>query len=166
MNKKMLMIVGGVVVVLLVAGAASRFVGKSAVENAIEDATGGKVNIDGNGGDITVKTDEGTWSTSDKLPSDFPADVPVYPGSKVQASVAAAQQQGGGTYAGLETTDSTDKVAAWYKTEVVAKGWTISTNLEVDGGLMIGATKDTRELVITVSKDEAKTTIGLMVTKK
>lgn len=161
-----MMIVGGVIVLALVAGAANRFFGKSAAEKAIEAATGGNANVDTNGNDVTVKTDEGTWSTSDKLPADFPTDVPLYPGATVQGSVASAQQQGGGHYAGLETTDSIDKVMSWYKAEVVAKGWTVSTNLEVDGGLMIGGSKDTRDLVVTISKQDNKVAIGLVVSQK
>ncbi len=161
-----MMIVGGVIVLAVVAGAANRFMGKSAAEKAMEAATGGKVSVDAGSGDVTVKTDEGTWSTSDKLPADFPNDVPLYPGATVQGSVASAQQQGGGYYAGLETTDSINKVVSWYKAEVAASGWTVSTNLEVDGGLMLGGTKDTRELVVTISKQDNKVAIGLVVTQK
>lgn len=166
MNKKTMMIVGGVIVLAVVAGAANQFMGKSAAEKAIEAATGGTVNVDSNGDDVTVKTDQGTWSTSDKLPAGFPTDVPLYPGATVQGSVAAAQQQGGGNYVGLETTDSIDKVMNWYKAEVVAKGWKVSTNLEVDGGLMIAGSKDTSDLVVTISKQDGKIAIGLVVSQK
>ncbi len=165
LSKKTMMIIGGVLVLLVLAGAANRMFSKSAAERVIESATGGNANVNSNG-DVTVKTDQGTWSSSDKLPSDFPSDVPVYPGSKVQASVAATQEQGGGIYAGLESTDSIDKVVNWYKKEVSAEGWKATTNLEVDGGLMLSGTKDTRDLVVTISKDGDKVVIGLVVTLK
>ncbi|MEK7638185.1 MAG: hypothetical protein AAB375_02050 [Patescibacteria group bacterium] len=166
MNKKTLTIAGVVVAVLVVAGAANRFLGKSAAERAIEAATGGNADVNSDDGDVTVKTDDGTWSTSAKLPADFPNDVPLYPGAIVQGSVASAQQQGGGHYAGLEITDSIDKVMSWYKSEVPAKGWKVNASYEVDGGLMLGGTKDTRELVVTISKDGDKVAIGLVVTQK
>ena len=166
MNKKTLTIIGVVVAVLVVAGAANRFLGKSAAEKAIEAATGGNVDVGSNGEDVTIKTDQGTWSSSDKLPADFPTDVPLYPDAKVQGSVASAQQQASGHYAGLETTDSIDKVVSWYKSEVPAEGWKVSVSYEVDGGLMIGGSKDTRDLVVTISKDGDKVAIGLVVTQK
>lgn len=162
MNKKTLVIVG-VVVVLVVAGAASRFLGKSAAERAIEAATGEDADVDVNGNDVTVKTDQGTWSTSDKLPADFPSDVPIYPGATVQGSVASAGQDNTGHYAGLETTDALDDVIAWYKKEVKAGGWTVATDAMVNGSLILSATKDSRGLSVTVTKEGDKVVIGLVV---
>jgi len=167
MSTKMIVTIIGVLVLVIVTGsAASRFFGKSAAEQAIEAATGGKANIDASKGEVTVKTDDGTWSSSDKLPANFPSDVPLYPGAKVQGSVVAAQQQGSGHYAGLETVDTIDKVVSWYKAEVVAKGWQVTANFEAGGGVMIGGSKDTRDLVVTVSKEGDKTVIGLVVSQK
>lgn len=166
MNKKTMMVVGAVVVVLVLAGVANRLFNKSAAERVIESATGGKVNVDSNSGDVTVKTDQGTWSTSSKLPSDFPKDVPVYPGATVESSVAANQEQGGGQYVGLQTTDALDAVVAWYKKEVAAQGWKIETDATVQGNLILGASKDTRELSLTVASSDGKVTISLVVAKK
>lgn len=164
MNKKTLMIVGGVVLLLIVAGAINRSMQKTEAEKVIESATGGNASVNDNG-EVTVRTDQGTWSSSGQLPKDFPSDVPLYPGSKVQASVAADQQQGGGQYVGLESTDSSDKVVTWYKQQLPAKGWKLSTNFETGGGVMFSGTKDTRNVMVTVAADSGKTIIGLVVTK-
>ena len=166
MNKKTYIIVGVVVVVLVVVGAASRYLGRSAAERAIEQATGGKAQVNTDNGTVTVKTDQGTWSTSDKLPADFPTDVPIYPGAKVQASVAGAQGQTGSHYAALETTDALGTVIAWYKKEIVAQGWTVASDATIQGNLIMGATKDTRELSVTVTGDQGKVTVGLVVANK
>lgn len=162
MNKKILTI-AGVVAVLVVAGAASQWLGKSATERAIEAATGGNADVDVSDNNVTVKTDQGTWSTSDKLPADFPTDVPVYPGAKVQGSVASAGQDNTGHYAGLETTDALDDVIAWYKKEVKSAGWTIVTDATVNGSLILSATKDSRGLSVTVTKEGDKVVVGLVV---
>ena len=161
------MIVGGVVVVLLVGGVINRWMGKTAAEKVIEAATGGKAQVNTDNGEVTVKTDQGTYSTSDKIPSDFPSDVPVYSGAKVQSSVATSQQQGSGHYLALETTDSLDKVSAWYKSQVVDKGWKIESDATIQGTLILGATKDTRQLSVSVSDDgNGKVAIILVVATK
>lgn len=159
------MIVGGVIALVVVAAVANKIFGKSDAERVIESATGGNADVNSNG-DVTVKTDQGTFSSSDKLPADFPTDVPIYPGSKVQASVAATQTQGGGNYVGLVSTDSADKVASWYKTELAAKGWKVSTSFQGQGGTMIGGTKDKRNVAVTIAEDSGNTAISLVVTKE
>ncbi len=165
MNQKTIILIGGIVVVLVVAGAASRYIGKSAAEKAIGTATGGNASVDANG-DVTVKTDQGTWSSSDKLPADFPTDVPVYSGATIKASVAGVQEPGGGHFVGLETADSTEKVITWYTAQVAANGWKISADATYGDSTIISSTKDTRDLAVTVSTDSGKTIIGLVVTQK
>lgn len=165
--------IGGVVIALLLigwlSGSANRMGGRvdnRIVEKAIENATGGKVKVDGNGNDVTVKTEQGTWSTSDKLPAGFPTDVPVYPNAKVQGSVASAGQDGSGNYVGLQTTDALADVIAWYKKEIVAKGWTVTTDAMVNGSLMMSATKDSRALSATVTGEDGTVTIALVVARQ
>lgn len=166
MSKKTKMIIGGVIALVVVAAVANKLFSKSAAERVIESATGGNAKVDPKTGEVTVKTDQGTWSSSGELPKDFPSDVPVYHGAKVQGSVAAAQQQGGGQYVGLESTDSTDDVVNWYKAAVVTEGWKVTSNIMANGNLLLGATKDTRELAVTVSSQDGKVAIGLVVTQK
>jgi hypothetical protein len=153
----------GVIVLGLVANGVGRRAGDDAAERAIEAATGGKVHVDSNGNEVTVKTDQGTWTTANKLPDDFPSDVPVYAGAKVTGSVAAAGTAAGSHYVGLETTDALATVIAWYRSEVKAKGWTVVTDATVNGGLILSATKDSRALSVTVTGEEGKVVIGLAV---
>ncbi|MEK7174494.1 MAG: hypothetical protein AAB759_02445 [Patescibacteria group bacterium] len=165
-QKKMMTIAGIIIAVVVIGGVASRFAGKSASERTLESLTGGKVNVDSGSGEVTVKTDEGTWVGSNKLPADFPSDVPLYPGAKVQSSVSAAQEQGGGNYVGLETSDAAASVASWYKAEIVANGWKVTLNMDASGSSLLGGSKDNRELMVTVSEDGGKTTIGIAVSQK
>ena len=161
------MIVGGVVAVLIVGSVINRLIAKTAAEKMIEAATGGKAQVNTDNGEVTVKTDQGTYSTSDKIPANFPSDVPVYPGAKVQSSVATSQEQGNGHYLGLETSDSLDTVTAWYKSQVVDKGWKIESDATINGTLILGATKDTRQLSVSVSDGgSGKVAITLVVATK
>jgi len=159
-----MMIGGGVIVALLIVGGLNRLVSKSATERAIESATNGQVEVDSNGDNVTVKTDQGTWSTSDKLPADFPTDVPLYPGAELQGSLASAPSDGsGGHYVGLESTDAIATVVAWYKKEIVAKGWKIITDANISGSTILSAEKDTRMLSVTISEESGKVSMSIVL---
>jgi len=163
MDKKKLTIIGVVVAVLLIGGVVNRMAGKSAAERAIEAATGGSVDIDGDGDDVTIKTADGTYTGGNKMPDDFPSDVPVYPDADVQGSYSLNGASGQGFTVGLSSDDPLADVIAWYKREVAAKGWTIVADANYNGSLVLSATKDARGLNVSVSEDDGKVTIGLVV---
>lgn len=156
-------VVIGVIVLGLIGNAFSKSASENAAERAIEAATGGRVDIDSDGDEVTVKTDQGTYTTTDKLPSDFPSDVPVYAGAKILGSVASAGASEGGYFVTMETSASLNDVIAWYRNEVKGKGWTVVTDANINGSLMLSATKDSRALSVTVTEEDGKTAIGLAV---
>ena len=89
-QKKLIIIVVAVVVLgglgMLVRGMFSRNIAENMAENAIERATGGKVDVDYDGDDtVTYKSDEGSFQAGENvsLPSDWPSDVPVMSGAKI-----------------------------------------------------------------------------------
>lgn len=55
------------------------------------------------------------------LPSTFPKDVPIYPGSKATVAVMTKDNDYGAT---LTTEDSVEKVNSYYKGELFKLGWT------------------------------------------
>src|SRR5579859_1380856 len=67
------------------------------------------------------------------MPSGFPSDVPVYPGSRLTAG-AAFSSSGESTW-GMEweTLDSVDKVQAFYKSKFSQGDWTISFSGTANG---------------------------------
>ncbi len=100
-------------------------IGEAIVEKGIETASGGKLDIDADGGSFRV-TDSKTGETanfgSGELPANFPSDLPRYPGGQiVLSSVASA-----GKKATLSQTVEADAktVAAWYDEQLKAKGYT------------------------------------------
>lgn len=129
------------------------------VENAMaEDGKEAKVDIKMDGGSMTVKakTDDGqtvsTYSSDGKsanvkaedgssmafgkgakVPEGFPKDIPIYPGAEIQMSSADPANKMFVVQALCP--DAVDKVAAHYKKEMTAQGWS-----EGDGVVQTGYT--------------------------
>lgn len=80
-----------------------------AEESAVEAASGGDVKVSSGG--VTVTTDKGTVAMDNKLPADWPADLPAYPGATIKAAMSTPQ----GKSLVMETTDGPDKVHDFYK---------------------------------------------------
>ena len=67
------------------------------------------------------------------MPSGFPPDVPVYPGSRLTAEAQFASS--GQTTWGLEweTLDGVDKVKAFFAGKLASADWTISSSATANG---------------------------------
>jgi hypothetical protein len=119
----------------------------------------GSVTISGNTEHMTVKSDDGKTTVeinsnglgNQKLP-DF---APVYPGAKVQGSVAA-QTEGGGTFA-IETSDAPDKVIAFYKDRAKSAGLAEKLSMTSNGSVTYMASADDgkKSLQVIASKTDA-----------
>jgi hypothetical protein len=102
------------------------------------------------------------------LPSGFPNDVPIYPGSKLK--LATKSEKGEFTVT-LTTPDSQEKVSSYYKEQMTSKGW-VSENEEALGeiGQMNGLgsfTKDSQKtnLAVLQNKENSTTTVFITVSK-
>jgi hypothetical protein len=99
---------------------------------------GEQVEYDSKGKNVTVKTADGSVVVSGegvKVPEDFPRDVPVYPGSKLASAVSAAQSGAAGHMLTLQTSDSPDKVASFYKSKF--PGWEVKMEMSSGGGKVL-----------------------------
>jgi hypothetical protein len=134
-------------------------------QKAIENQTGGKVQIDNNGQKITVKGENGeTVIGGNEIPSNFPKDVPLYPNAKPASSWSSSAQNNQGVMVSLETTDLKSKVTDYYDKELPKNGWIIETNSKTADGAMYVIKKNNRDGWITISADSnGKTTIALIV---
>jgi len=92
-------------------------------ERAVEEATGVRV-------DAPVPTEGGEA----QLPEGWPAEVPVYPEVTITEPWSVTAE--GVTQLGvtLRTKDAHADVAAWYREELEAKGWTIDSEMTVGSG--------------------------------
>ncbi len=167
MSKKTIGIIVGVVVLGIVGYVVSHSAGYLG-KRAIESATGGSVQY-GNNGSATYKTNDGTVTTGvNALPEGWPSDAPgQYSGSTITFSGAAAQQGGKmGMTVIMTTTDSAANVAAFYKSDLAAKGWTIQGTYTASGTTTIVASKDDRAVGITVVGTEGTTQISVGIGSK
>ena len=135
------LIVGLAVLALSVSGC--QLMAQKATEKAIQGATGGAVNVDGD--NVTIKGKDGaeaTVSGDTKIPADFPSEVPLRDDGTVNA-VVTSQAPGGGTsyMINIRFKVPQNEVLDWYKTELEKGGWTITSTVSTGDGGMIGAEK-------------------------
>jgi len=82
---------------------------------------------------LQINTPEGgmSFSAGDKaeIPKDFPSDVPVYEGLRLQA---AGKMGGGFTVSGVSA-DSVDAVATFYKDTLTGDGWSEEMSMDQGG---------------------------------
>lgn len=136
--------------------------GQTVQEKIIEKQTGGKVKINKNKGTVEFKTKEGTIKAGDnKLPDNFPKDIPVYRGAKVKGSLSSQTGKGASMTVALDAKAGFDDVASYYKKEMLAEGWQEKSKFETGEGAarvgMYGYEKANRSATISVSRDEKDT---------
>ena len=171
-SKKMLWVIVGIIILLLLGWLIARgtgFLGRQAAEKAIEEASGGKADVNlGNDGSTEVKTDEGTGSTANKLPDNWPSDVPAYPNAKIELSGSsnANENRDEGIAVIFITDDSAQKTADYFKQELKNQQWTIETTADVGGSQVLSAKKDDREFGLSAMTAEGQTRITVAITKK
>jgi hypothetical protein len=96
---------------------------ETAVEKGVESQSGGKVKLDLNGQKASVVANDGktqaTWGKGATVPSDFPKQVPIYPGSTILSSMSDNSTTPKHTVM-LKTPDGSAKVIEYYKGELKA----------------------------------------------
>lgn len=123
-------------------------------EKAIERESGGKADVDFDGGKVSIKTKDGEvvamTGGSTTVPADFPKDVFVPNGVKILASYSAPD----GRSLTMESKDSPESVISQYEAEMKKQGWTEETRMT------------TGDAVIRVyKKDDSKRTASILVNK-
>lgn len=117
-------------------------VAEKVVEKAIENESGGEVDIDlsegeikiqGEDGEVSISSDEegvsiqsdegqATYGSSAELPDTFPGSVPVYPGMEINSSFESTGDSGKSNWSiGGITADPGEDVFGWYKEQM--SGW-------------------------------------------
>ena len=100
----------------------------------------------------------------EKIPADFPSDVPIYPGAETLSAVFYPDRDFGA--ARLLTDDDLEDVIAWYREKLQEEEWTLGTEESSRGGSRIPAWKADRQLMVRVeqSKSDEHSRITLNVT--
>ena len=140
---------------------------EKAEEKAIEKQTGGQVSINGQKGTMTIVTDAGAVTMGElaKIPDDFPKNVPIYPGSKPKVAVKSATGGKDSWSIIVETTDSKDKVVAYYKANM--SGFTQASTMDLGTSAMEVYQSPKMDVSLIVgSESDGKQSITLAVQTK
>jgi hypothetical protein len=135
----------------------------TAVERSIEKQTGAKVDLSSDGqGSISIRSDKGNLEINGgaggKVPDNWPRDVPVYPGARVQMSMGNDEKQ----VLSLLTPDSPEKAAQFYKAKFASLK--LEANI-VNGEQTMISYRDPggRQIQLSIGKEQSDTQITLIV---
>ena len=142
--------------------------GISLLQKSIEQKTGLQTNLsDIQNGKITY-TDPKTGAKLDvgsgTIPSDFPKDFPIYPDSKVISSLSGNQSgQGNGFWLTLASSDSVDKVKAFYETNLKSQNWTFEATIGSGSGTNWALSKGKLNGYLTIDKSTTEGETSILI---
>jgi hypothetical protein len=140
--------------------------GLNFAKKAIETKTG--VTLDAEGKTMTIK-DSKTGAEINigegKIPAGFPKDFPLYPGAKIEGNISGAENQAGkGFWLIMSTSDASDKVVAFYETNLPKNGWTVGNTMNIGSSSTWEVTKGDMTGNIIVGTDEEKEGTSIVIT--
>ena len=140
---------------------------EKATEKAIEKSTGGQAKVDVNKDQVTVKTDEGTFTTGSttQWPDKMPADVPKFTSGKIAAAtVSNTADNGLGVWISIQGTSMADLTK--YASQLESAGWKIESTTTMTDGYMVSASKGEQGLLLSFSKNNDSLDGALMYNQK
>jgi hypothetical protein len=109
-------------------------------------------------GTVIVTGKDGNSATvsfnQNKLPGDYPKDVPIYSPSKVLMAQSASDKNAHSLM--LESPDAADKIVDFYKKGLDSNGWKTESTTAIAQLTMLTATKDQRELTLQITDSGAQ----------
>jgi hypothetical protein len=139
---------------------------EKAEEKAIEKQTGGQVHINNGGGSINIVVDGGTLTlgTGAKLPDDWPSAIPAYPGAKVVFAAKSASGNKDTWSAAFETTDTKDKIAEYYKSNL--KDFKQNSSMDLGTGIAQVYQSAKYDVSVMIGAESNKTSVTLAVSTR
>lgn len=168
-NNKVLVIVLIVIGVMVVLGIASTFlIGsllKKGGEKIIEEATGTNITVDEKGVS-KVETKDGNYSASNeqKLPSDFPTSIPLYPNQKITGSFKQKTSSGNSWQVTTETSDEISKVVSNVKDAYSKSPWVSEAEVESDGSYTLSYAKTEYKVTVYITDNSSMNMTSLTYT--
>ena len=137
----------------------------AAVETAIERATGAKVDVEKDGNQMTIKTEQGEVKVATAedggtvaLPANFPKDVFLPADNKL----ASAMDMGGMQMLNMTTSQELANVSAEIEKSMEGQGWKREMAMQAGGGNTLMYSKDKRQVVYQMLKaDEGGTQLAI-----
>ncbi|MEP3051081.1 MAG: hypothetical protein ABJP48_08250 [Erythrobacter sp.] len=133
-----------------------------------EDGERGEYTIDSEDGDMTavITGEDGTATvrSGNNVAVDLPDGFTVYPGAKVINNTVFERDEAKGAMVVIETEDSPEQVADFYREQAEEEGLEIGFEMSIDNGKMLGG-EDGNGRVITVNatQDDGVTSAQLMI---
>lgn len=135
-------------------------------EGILGQASGGKVSVDANSGQYAFKDNKTGASVvvgeNVSLPSDFPKDIPQYPGTKILTASTDPNQ--GGAAVTFQSTDDVTKATKWYEDTLKAGGWTQSSSFTAGGSEIRAYEKGKVKMTFTIQAANGDAKGGCMIT--
>lgn len=117
------------------------------------------VQINGQNGSVTVKSDNGqstaSYGSNVSLPKNFPSDLPIYKPSTLVGATASDNKNYSAT---AKTNDSVDTVLNYYRTNMANQGWTSDNESSFTDGTLLSFKKDNRAATISVTNQKTEPT--------
>lgn len=136
------------------------------VEKMIEGQTGGDVKINSKDGSVTIKDDKngGTVSYGEevRIPSDFPTEVPRYPGAKT--ILAYAQESTKQASLSQMTSDDVDKTQKWFEDTLKGQGYTREQMMDLGEGRILQYVKGMSKVDIVLTRSAGEDATGISTT--
>lgn len=133
-----------------------------------EDGESGEYRIDGATGEtsISVETEDGTATVRGgaDVPVQLPDGFSIYPGAEVVTNIVFDQGANGGSMVTLQSDDSPQEIADFYRKQAEAAGIEIQINAQINGGAMVGGeSADGMTFSVNATPDGDGTTAQLAV---
>ncbi|MGC8916853.1 MAG: hypothetical protein ACP5NF_07740 [Thermoanaerobaculum sp.] len=140
---------------------------------AFSDEKGKKVHIEahGEGEQQSMRISSGEGEVVVGSDVGLPEWVPLFPGAKLEGAMAAKGKGGATGGAGFATDASVAEVLAFYERELKARGFSPSVskfeqNGQTVGGMVQGTHTDGRSLMVSATREQGKTRVGLSYENK
>lgn len=144
----------------------SEKIAEKALEMNMKDSAGQAAKVDISSGKMTIKTKDGestfTAGEGASLPADFPKDVHVVKGAKIQMSMKTPD----GYMLSMKVEQSAAKLAATFETEMKAQGWEQEASLDMGETKSLAYKKGERQTAIVMNKSDAVTEVMITVAEK
>jgi len=142
------------------------------IKNVIEKQTGVSIETDAEGNAVSMsdsKTGTEVSFGSDKMPTGFPSDFPLYTKAKPTGNISGSENGSTGFWLLMETDDSADVVNVFYEKGLKSSGWATDEKITVAQAVTYKVEKgqyDGAVVVTAPEKDQKKTTILIMLNPK
>jgi hypothetical protein len=129
-------------------------VAEQTTESLIEGATGGKVDIDSEGEDVSIETEDGSYSMtgSNEWPSDIPSSVPEFTYGNVAGSSKSSSD--GSTSWSITFAEVKSGAYDSYTAELKKAGWGETSNVNSGGSQMVNMENNEYYLIFTCDTNE------------